>query len=59
MLITDINVTAGKNLPQKLRVWMSSGSEPYSVDRRDGASVRIAIGPDGSWIAFDGMFAFN
>jgi hypothetical protein len=36
---------------------MSTGTEPDVVDKRDGARVSITIGPDGSWIAFDGMFA--
>jgi hypothetical protein len=46
-------------MSSKLSKWVSTGPERGYIDKVDGASLRIAVGPNKSWIAFDGMLAFS
>lgn len=55
-LLIEVTIE-GANLPHKLEKYIYEKLSPRQVNRSiDAASLRITIGPDNSWFAFDGVF---
>ena len=55
---SGLHSTGGEKVPSRLHSWLSASEElPGQLSEgRNGPYIKMALGPDGSWLAFEGAF---